>query len=49
MSIWAAVITLVLGGATYLVEDPSTMLFNLAELGAVIGVFTLVCAAEAWN
>jgi hypothetical protein len=49
MSIWATVIALLLGGATYLSEDPSAMLFNLAELGAVIGVFALVCAAEAWN
>ena len=49
MSVWAAVITLALGGATYFAEDPSAMLFNLAELGAVVGVFTLVCAAEAWN
>lgn len=49
MSIWAAVITLVLGGAAFLADDPSAMLFNLAELGAVVGVFTLVCAAEAWN
>ena len=49
MSIWAAVIALGLAGVTYLSEDPSVMLFNLAELGAVIGVFALVCAAEAWN
>jgi hypothetical protein len=49
MSIWAAVIALVLGCLAYFTDDPSTMLFNVAELGAVIGVFALVCAAEAWN
>jgi hypothetical protein len=30
-------------------EDPAAMLLNVAELGAVIGVFALVCAAEALN
>ena len=49
MSIWAAVIALVLGCLAYFTDDASTMLFNVAELGAVIGVFALVCAAEAWD
>jgi hypothetical protein len=49
MSIWAAVIALVVGIFMYFSEDPAAMLFNVAELGAVIGVFALVCAAEALN
>jgi hypothetical protein len=49
MSIWAAVIALVLATFAFFAEDPSAMLFNVAELGAVIGVFALVCTAEALN
>jgi hypothetical protein len=49
MGIWAAVVAVVIGCVAYLSDDTSAMLFNVAELGAVVGVFTLVCAAEAWN
>ena len=43
MAVWAVPIVLALGGWTYLSDDP------VAELGGVIGLFTLVCASEAWT
>jgi hypothetical protein len=49
MAMWAAVTALALGLLTYLAGDVSTLLSGLAELGAVLALFTLVCAAEALN
>ncbi|MET0429097.1 MAG: hypothetical protein ABW026_11445 [Microvirga sp.] len=49
MMLWAAVIALILGGLTWVLSDPSMILLNLAELGGVLALFALVCAAEAFN
>ncbi len=49
MSIWAAVVTLVMAVAAYLAGDPMTLLSGVAELAVVLALFALVCAAEAWN
>jgi hypothetical protein len=49
MSIWAAVLTLVLAVVAYLAGDPATLLSGVAELAVVLALFALVCAAEAWN
>jgi hypothetical protein len=49
MAVWAVPIVLALGGWTYLSDDPVTILRTVAELGGVIGLFTLVCASEAWT
>jgi hypothetical protein len=46
---WAAIVASVLGVITYLAGDLSVVLSGAAELGAVIVLFTLVCAAEAFN
>jgi hypothetical protein len=46
---WAAVVALGLAAVTYLTGDPSMVLSGLAELAGVLALFTLVCAAEAWN
>lgn len=49
MILWASIVALVLGALTYMFSDPATVLLNLAELGGVILLFALVCAAEAFN
>ncbi|MGO4704536.1 hypothetical protein AB4072_02010 [Microvirga sp. 2MCAF38] len=49
MFVWAAIISLALGMIAYIASDPATALLNLAELGGVIFLFALVCAAEAFN
>jgi membrane protein YqaA with SNARE-associated domain len=49
MSIWAAVVMLVLAVAAYLAGDPMTLLSGVAELAVVLALFALVCAAELWN
>jgi hypothetical protein len=49
MIAWAAVVALVLGVLTFFAEDPSSVLYGAAELGGVITLFALVCAAEAFN
>ena len=50
MVAWAAaVVALILGLVTYLPGDPSTVLYGAAEIGGVVALFTLICAAEAWN
>ncbi len=48
MITWATIVTLVMGALAY-ATDPSFMLQGLAELGSVIALFTLVCAAEAFS
>jgi hypothetical protein len=46
---WAAFVALIMSGIAYISSDPSAFIMNLAELGGVIALFTLVCAAEAFN
>jgi hypothetical protein len=48
MVIWATVTTLAMGGLAYFGE-PSSTLTGLAEIGGVVALFTLVCAAEAFS
>jgi hypothetical protein len=49
MITWATIVTLATGAIAYFSGDPSSILMGLAELGGVIALFTLVCAAEAFN
>ena len=49
MAFWAAVVTLMLGLLGLFAADPSTLLVGVAEIAAVVGMFTLICAAEALN
>jgi hypothetical protein len=48
MITWAAIMTLAMSALVY-ASDASSMLIELAELGGVIALFTLVCAAEAFS
>ncbi|HEX2136016.1 MAG TPA: hypothetical protein VHG30_08960 [Microvirga sp.] len=48
MSIWAAVLAL-LAAVGALWADPMTVVSGAAEVAAVLALFTIVCAAEAWN
>jgi hypothetical protein len=49
MLTWAGIMAFILAALTYLVSDSATLWLNLAELGGVIALFALVCAAEAFN
>ena len=48
---WAVIIAIALAVLSFLIGDLglSTVLSALTELAAVLALFTLVCAAEAWN
>jgi hypothetical protein len=48
MITWATIVALAMGALVY-VSDSSSILLDLAELGAVIALFMLVCAAEAFS
>ena len=48
MITWATIVALASGAFVY-VADPSSILVELAELGGVIALFALVCAAEAYS
>jgi len=48
MIFWAAVSALIMGAFAYL-GDPSSVLVNVAEIGGVIALFMLICAAEAFS
>lgn len=48
MITWATIVALATGALVY-VSNSSSILVDLAELGAVIALFTLVCAAEAFS
>jgi hypothetical protein len=50
MALWAGVVALTLAVVAFL-GPPLDYAFlrSVVELGAVIGVFTLICAAEASN
>lgn len=49
MLTWASIVALIIGALTYLSGDAATVLRAVAELGGVIALFALVCAAEAFN
>jgi hypothetical protein len=48
---WAFFVTLVFAVLSFVAIDVgvSTLLSALSELAVVLALFTLVCAAEAWN
>jgi hypothetical protein len=46
---WATIVALATGAFSYVGSDPSSILLGLAELGGVIALFTLICAAESYN
>jgi hypothetical protein len=48
---WAFIVTLVLAIVSFVAIDLGvpTLLSALSELAVVLVLFTLVCAAEAWN
>lgn len=48
---WAVIVSLALAVLSFLVNDVGlwTVLSGLTELGIVLGLFTLVCATEAFN
>lgn len=48
MLTWATIVVLTTGALFYVSDDPSLIL-NVAELAGVVGMFTLVCAAEAFS
>jgi hypothetical protein len=48
MARWAVLIVLALGGWIYLADDPVPVLRTAAELGGVIGLFTLVSGVRRW-
>ncbi len=48
MILWATVIALAMGAFAY-AGDLSSALVSLAEIGGVIVLFTLVCAAEVFS
>ena len=48
MITWATIVALATG-AFVAMGDTSSVLVELAELGGVIALFTLVCAAEAFS
>ena len=49
MFAWAAGVALALGAGAWLAPDPMAVLSSAAEIAAVVAVFALVCATEAWN
>lgn len=49
MLTWAGIVALAVGVLTYFSGDATAILRGAAELGAVVALFTLVCAAEAFN
>jgi hypothetical protein len=48
MITWATIVALATGAFVY-VADTSSVFVELAELGGVIALFMLVCAAEAFS
>lgn len=48
MIFWAAVFALAMGAFAYL-GDPSSILVSVAEVGGVVALFMLICAAEAFS
>ncbi|NBJ11492.1 hypothetical protein [Microvirga arsenatis] len=48
MMFWAVIVALVTGAFVY-VGDLSSALVSVAEIGGVICLFTLICAAEVFS
>lgn len=48
MIFWAAVVALVTGAVAYLGAS-SSALVSLAEIGGVVAMFMLICAAEVFS
>jgi hypothetical protein len=48
MIFWAAVFALVMGAFTFW-GDVSSALVSLAEIGGVVALFMLICAAEVFS
>jgi len=48
MLAWAIIVALITSVLFYL-ADPASAVMNIAELGGVIALFTIVCAAEAFS
>ena len=49
MSIWASVVALAVAVAAYWAGSNDVVLSGLQEIVAVVALFALVCATEAWN
>lgn len=49
MIAWAAVVALATSVVGYISPDFTSFLVGAAELGGVVTLFALVCAAEAFN
>ncbi|MCB8820073.1 hypothetical protein [Microvirga rosea] len=49
MLTWAGFVALVLSAITYLSGDIGVILRGAAELAAVVALFAVVCAFEAFN
>jgi len=49
MIVWASVAAVLTGGVALSGADLSSILMGVAEIGSVAALFTLVCAAEAFN
>ncbi|WP_210485611.1 hypothetical protein [Microvirga antarctica] len=49
MATWATIVALTTGVAAYLASDFPSLLTGAGELAAVVALFALVCAAEAFN
>jgi hypothetical protein len=49
MSIWASVVALLVAIAAYWAGDADVLISGIQEIVAVVALFALVCATEAWN
>jgi hypothetical protein len=49
MITWASIVALITALVVFLSSDISSLLTGIAELAAVVALFALVCAAEAYN
>ena len=49
MSIWASVVALAVAIAAYWAGDSDVIMSGIQEIVAVVVLFALVCATEAWN
>ena len=49
MSIWASVVALLVASAAYWSGGADVVISGMQEIAAVVALFALVCATEAWN
>ncbi len=49
MAVWSAIVAVAVGALGYLTGDLTGLLSGLVEIGLVVGLFALICAAEAYN